>query len=142
MLSLPHLIVIFIVVLVIFGPQKLPELARMLGKATADFRRMTAEFRNTLEDEINDLDRQARFRDWEASHPLNPIQPPGTTPRALPEAETGAPAEADPKTPAQPASSDFPQHEQSPPPDSDPVAVAPHHATSPGEKPSDDNPAV
>ena len=34
MLSMPHLIVLFVVALVIFGPQKLPELARMLGKAT------------------------------------------------------------------------------------------------------------
>jgi hypothetical protein len=31
MLSIPHLIVIFIVALVVFGPEKLPELARMLG---------------------------------------------------------------------------------------------------------------
>ena len=60
MLSLPHLIVIFIVALVIFGPQKLPELARMLGKATAEFRKMTGDFRYALEEEVRDLDRQAR----------------------------------------------------------------------------------
>ena len=39
MLSIPHLIVIFIVALVIFGPEKIPELARNLGKVMAEFRR-------------------------------------------------------------------------------------------------------
>ena len=47
MLSLPHLIVLFVIALVIFGPQKLPELARILGKATAEFRRITGGSRRS-----------------------------------------------------------------------------------------------
>ncbi len=47
--------------LVIFGPQKLPELARMLGKATAEFRKMTNDFRYALEDEVRELERQTRI---------------------------------------------------------------------------------
>ena len=35
MLSIPHMIVVFLVVLVVFGPQKLPELARTFGKLMA-----------------------------------------------------------------------------------------------------------
>lgn len=54
MLSLPHLVVLFVIALVIFGPQKLPELARMLGKATAEFRKMTNDFRYALEDEVRE----------------------------------------------------------------------------------------
>ena len=65
MLSLPHLVVLFVVALVIFGPQKLPELARMLGKATAEFRKMTNDFRYALEDEVRDLERQTRIREEE-----------------------------------------------------------------------------
>src|SRR6202163_2356691 len=65
MLSMPHLIVLFVVALVIFGPQKLPELARMLGKATAEFRKMTGDFRYALEDEVRDLERQTRIREEE-----------------------------------------------------------------------------
>ncbi len=61
MLSLPHLIVLFVIALVIFGPQKLPELARMLGKATAEFRKMTNDFRYALEDEVRDLERQIAY---------------------------------------------------------------------------------
>ena len=40
MLSVPHLIIVFVVALVVFGPEKLPELARNAGKFMAEFRRM------------------------------------------------------------------------------------------------------
>jgi TatA/E family protein of Tat protein translocase len=49
MLSIPHLIVIFIVALVVFGPEKLPELARMLGRAMGEVRKVTAEMRGKFE---------------------------------------------------------------------------------------------
>ena len=52
MLSIPHLVVIFLVALVVLGPEKLPQVARMLGKAMADFRRITSDFRGQIEDEI------------------------------------------------------------------------------------------
>ncbi len=65
MLSFPHLVVLFVIALVVFGPEKLPELARMLGKATAEMRKMTTDFRFALEDEIRDLDRQARVSEEE-----------------------------------------------------------------------------
>jgi len=65
MLSMPHLIVLFVIALIVFGPEKLPELARMLGKATAEMRKMTSEFRYTLESEVRELDRQARIQQEE-----------------------------------------------------------------------------
>jgi len=67
MLSFPHLVVLFVIALVIFGPQKLPELARMLGKATAEFRKMTNDFRYALEDEVRELERQTRIKEEEAA---------------------------------------------------------------------------
>ena len=76
MLSLPHLVVLFVVALVIFGPQKLPELARMLGKATAEFRKMTNDFRYALEDEVRDLERQTRIRDEEIAAAARAAQMP------------------------------------------------------------------
>ncbi|HXM94345.1 MAG TPA: twin-arginine translocase TatA/TatE family subunit [Candidatus Dormibacteraeota bacterium] len=60
MLSVPHMIVVFIIVLVVFGPQKLPELARSLGKLLAEFRKASADFRGAFEEEMRDLERQAR----------------------------------------------------------------------------------
>ena len=46
MLSIPHMIVVFLVVLVVFGPQKLPELARGLGKLIAEFRKASMDFKS------------------------------------------------------------------------------------------------
>jgi len=59
MLSIPHMIVIFVVVLVVFGPQKLPELARGLGKLMAEFRKASLDFKTAFEEEMRDLERQA-----------------------------------------------------------------------------------
>lgn len=59
MLSIPHMIVVFVVVLVVFGPQKLPELARGLGKLMAEFRKASLDFKTAFEEEMRDLERQA-----------------------------------------------------------------------------------
>jgi TatA/E family protein of Tat protein translocase len=61
MLSVPHMIVVFLVVLVVFGPQKLPELARSFGKLMAEFRKASNDFKNAFEEEMRDLERQARI---------------------------------------------------------------------------------
>src|SRR5882672_4195766 len=58
MLSVPHMIVVFIVVLVVFGPQKLPELARGLGKLMAEFRKASADFKGAFEEEMREMERQ------------------------------------------------------------------------------------
>src|SRR6266478_9495234 len=65
MLSLPHLVVIFLVALVVLGPEKLPEVARVMGKMMAQFRRVTGDFRSQIEGEMRDLERQARMRETE-----------------------------------------------------------------------------
>ena len=59
MLSIPHMIVVFVVVLVVFGPKKLPELARGLGKLMAEFRKASTDFKSAFEEEMRDLERQA-----------------------------------------------------------------------------------
>jgi len=53
------MIVVFIVVLVVFGPQKLPELARGLGKLMAEFRKASTDFRSAFEEEMREMERQA-----------------------------------------------------------------------------------
>src|SRR5260221_12603550 len=136
MLSMPHLIVLFVVALVIFGPQKLPELARMLGKATAEFRKMTGDFRYALEEEVRELDRQTRIREAEAAgassqpqpptvEPAHvepaPVEPEGTVPRVTPPADAASPTGIDP-----------PLHLNH-----DPASVAHDTATPAQEKPSD-----
>ena len=51
-LGFPELIIIFVIALIIFGPRKLPELGRSLGKSLAEFKRASNELRSTLEEEI------------------------------------------------------------------------------------------
>lgn len=48
-----ELILIGIVALIIFGPRKLPQMARTIGKTMADFRKTTYEFKSTWEKEVN-----------------------------------------------------------------------------------------
>jgi TatA/E family protein of Tat protein translocase len=49
---MPELIIILTLALIIFGPRKLPELGRSLGKSLGEFKRASNELRNTLDEEI------------------------------------------------------------------------------------------
>ncbi len=62
-IGMPELLIIFVIALIIFGPRKLPELGRSLGRSLGEFKRASNELRNTLEDEIR-LEEQ---RDAQAS---------------------------------------------------------------------------
>jgi sec-independent protein translocase protein TatB len=62
MFSVPHLIIIFVVVLIVFGPEKLPDLARNLGKIMGEFRRATGDLRSTFDEHMRDIEREASMR--------------------------------------------------------------------------------
>jgi sec-independent protein translocase protein TatA len=49
---MPELIIILVIALIIFGPRKLPELGRSLGKSLNEFKRASADLQNTLDQEI------------------------------------------------------------------------------------------
>ena len=51
-IGMPELIIIFVIALIIFGPRKLPELGKSLGKSLAEFKRASNELKNTLDEEI------------------------------------------------------------------------------------------
>src|SRR5262245_12364 len=48
----PELFLIFVVALIVFGPRKLPEIGKSLGKMMAEFRKASNDFRNTIESEV------------------------------------------------------------------------------------------
>ena len=51
-LGMQELVIILVIALIIFGPRKLPELGRSLGKSIGEFKKASNELRNTIEDEI------------------------------------------------------------------------------------------
>ncbi len=51
-LGVPELIVIFVIALVVFGPKKLPDLGKALGKGIAEFKRASQEVKDTIETEV------------------------------------------------------------------------------------------
>ena len=73
-IGMPELLIIFVIALVIFGPRKLPELGRSLGKSLGEFKRASNDLRNTLEEEIH-VEEQTR------------PEPPASTRAAAPPAE-------------------------------------------------------
>ncbi len=56
-IGMPELVVIFVIALLVFGPRKLPDLGRSLGRTLAEFRKASNELRSTLEEEVR-LDEQ------------------------------------------------------------------------------------
>ena len=54
----PELVLILVVALIVLGPQRLPEVARMLGRAYGQLRRASEEFQNTIRQDLAALERQ------------------------------------------------------------------------------------
>jgi len=67
-IGMPELLVIFVIALVVFGPRKLPELGRSLGKAIAEFKRASSELQRTLEEEIRVDEQRTRETAAEGVH--------------------------------------------------------------------------
>ena len=70
--------VIFFLALLLFGPKKLPELARQLGKLMGEFRRASNEFRMQMEDELRaseQAEQQKKIAEMQAAAPVAPAIP-------------------------------------------------------------------
>jgi sec-independent protein translocase protein TatB len=80
-MSLPDTIFIFGLALVIFGPKKLPEIGRQLGKLVLEFRRASNEFKMQIEEEL----RAAEIADRQKQIAAPPVTP---TPAPEPTSET------------------------------------------------------
>jgi TatA/E family protein of Tat protein translocase len=91
---MPEMVVIAVIALIIFGPRKLPELGKSLGKSIAEFKRASNELKNTLEDEI----RTEELQDARKSAQIPPtasVAPAAPAPVATaPEGETTPRADA------------------------------------------------
>lgn len=78
--GMPELLIILTIALIIFGPRKLPELGRSLGRSLQEFKRASNELKSTLDEEI----RIEEERDRERQRVEAPPAEPATTPPAEP----------------------------------------------------------
>jgi TatA/E family protein of Tat protein translocase len=93
-IGFPELIMIFIIALLLFGPRKLPEIGRSLGKAMGEFRRATNDLQRSLEEEVaTDELRQTR-KEFEQA--VSPLTGTAAIPAAMPPAEGAATVAAEP----------------------------------------------
>jgi Tat protein translocase TatB subunit len=95
----PELLLVFVIALIVFGPRKLPEIGKSLGKMMAEFRRASNDLKQTIEDEVE----AERLRELTTSYGAS--TPPGA-PAAQPAPSSStplAPAEAAPTTATEPA---------------------------------------
>jgi len=90
-IGMPELILIFIVALLVFGPKKLPELGKSLGRGLAEFKRASDDLKKTIEDEI-EHGRQ------EAAEVKKSVAEVRATLTAAPPLEPAAPASPAPET--------------------------------------------
>ncbi|MBI4478224.1 MAG: TatA/E family twin arginine-targeting protein translocase [Acidobacteria bacterium] len=84
-IGMPELIIIFVIALIIFGPRKLPDLGRSLGKSLAEFKRASNELKNTLEEEVRLEEQREAVEKMKASQnapaqnttpaPVSPVTP-------------------------------------------------------------------
>lgn len=103
-IGMPELVIILVIALIIFGPRKLPELGRSLGKSLGEFKRASNELQRTLEEEIKveeTKERKAAIKQ-EQDYAIAAAQPD----TAQPDGETDpivTPEETPATTPAKPA---------------------------------------
>jgi TatA/E family protein of Tat protein translocase len=80
-IGMAEMVVIFLIALLVFGPRKLPELGKSLGRSLAEFKRASNELRNTLEDEVRIEEQREQATRVSAQAPPTPAP-------TAPEAET------------------------------------------------------
>ncbi len=124
-LGIPELLIIFVIALIVFGPKKLPELGKSIGRAMAEFKKASDEFQEQVRSEMKEVEKTAD---------LDQVKKLGTTDLAAYTTPEPAPsADAASGTAAQPAGQ---------PPAETPASeetAAPHHAEPPKNEETNKN---
>jgi TatA/E family protein of Tat protein translocase len=103
-IGMPELIIIFVIALIIFGPRKLPELGRSLGKSLSEFKRASNELKSTLEEEIRLDEQRANLEASKAaSAAAAAATPPPVQPGSAADVTPGAPSDSTVIPPAPPS---------------------------------------
>ena len=62
-LGLPELIIIFVIALVVFGPKKLPDLGKSIGRAMAEFKKASEDFQESVRSEMKDVEKTVNVKE-------------------------------------------------------------------------------
>lgn len=62
-LGIPELMVILVLALVVFGPKRLPDLGRSIGRAMAEFKKASQAFQDSVKEEMKEVEKNARAED-------------------------------------------------------------------------------
>jgi len=85
-MSFADTVVLFVLALLLFGPKKLPAIAKQIGKALNELKRASNEFKSQIEAEISQLEYDERRKKYEEERKILPSAPPaGTVSSAEPE---------------------------------------------------------
>ena len=61
-LGIPELIIIFVIALIVFGPKKLPDLGKSIGRAMAEFKKASEEFQESVREEMKEVEKTADIK--------------------------------------------------------------------------------
>ncbi len=62
-LGFPELLLIFVIALIVFGPKKLPELGRSVGRALAEFKKASEDFQESMKAEMKEVEKTAQLEE-------------------------------------------------------------------------------
>jgi sec-independent protein translocase protein TatA len=88
-IGMPEMLVILVIALIVFGPRKLPELGKSIGKSLAEFKRASNELKSTLEEEIR-IEEQKTVKKAAAPLPAAPTEVTTAEPSSTQHVDTGA----------------------------------------------------
>jgi sec-independent protein translocase protein TatA len=58
-LGIPELLIIFVIALIVFGPKKLPDLGKSIGRAMAEFKKASDDFQESVKTEMREVEKAA-----------------------------------------------------------------------------------
>jgi Tat protein translocase TatB subunit len=94
----PEIFLILVVALIVFGPRRLPEIGKSVGKMLAEFRKASNDFKRTIEDEVE----AEKLREMDAGRTAAPPPPVTETPRVEEPAPPAVSREEAPPPPIEP----------------------------------------
>ena len=89
-LGIPELIVIFVIALVVFGPKRLPDLGKSIGRAMSEFKKAQQEFQESVQSEMKEVQKTANLEELKKMGSLDDLTAANKTDAGKPGGVQGA----------------------------------------------------